>query len=201
MDQAAGPLAAQTIGAMLRIRGKWAEQVHGASGSTEGQAEHQDRRDNALRRGQAEQIGQRQEDDPYVKAWVAWKERYERERKEKSERLEKRKKLENSWNMVKLCGIMIKENYSNWKERRVTENERKEMEEMEKIERLEKQRMKKEKFQANMKKIGKEEIFLKRIEMKEIKENAWKWRGEEHPAMRNKPRGWKKEKKWRKMKK
>ena len=55
----------------------------------------------------------------------------------------------------------------------------KEMEEieLEKRERLEKQRMKKEKFQANMKKISKEEIFLKRIEMKEIKENAWKWRG------------------------
>ena len=69
-------------------------------------------------------------DDPYVKAWVAWKERYEMERKDKSERLEKRKKLENSWNMVKLCGIMIKKNYSKWKERMVTENERKELEEI-----------------------------------------------------------------------
>ena len=61
----------------------------------------------------------------------------------------------------------------------MTENERNELKEieLEKIERLERQRMKKEKFQADMKKISKEDIFLKRIEMKEIKENAWKWRG------------------------
>jgi hypothetical protein len=51
---------------------------------------------------------------------------------------------------------MIKENYSKWKERRVTENERRELKEieLEKIERLERQIMKKEKFQADMKKTS-----------------------------------------------
>ena len=97
------------------------------------QAEHQDIKVNEKGRdermqGQAEQLGKREEDDPYVMAWVAWKERDESGKKEKSERLERRKKPENSWNMVKLCGEIIKENYSSWKERKVTEKERKELE-------------------------------------------------------------------------
>ena len=51
-----------------------------------------------------------------------------------------------------------------------------------------------------MKKISKEEIFLKRIEMKEIRKMLGN--GEvQHPAMRNNPRGWKKERQMRKRKK
>ena len=59
------------------------EQMLRTSGSTEGRAEQSDREstEDALMKGQAEQLRQRDEDDPYVMAWVAWKERYEIERK------------------------------------------------------------------------------------------------------------------------
>jgi hypothetical protein len=37
--------------------------------------------------------------------------------------------------------------------------------------------MKKEEFQASLEKVSKEELFLKRIQLAERKENAWRWRG------------------------
>ena len=37
--------------------------------------------------------------------------------------------------------------------------------------------MKKERFQASLEKVSQEELFLKRIQLAEIKENAWRWRG------------------------
>ena len=57
--------------------------------------------------GKAEQ----KQDDPYFKAWVEWNERFEKERMEKAERLQKQERLEQGWNLVKLCGEMIRENY------------------------------------------------------------------------------------------
>ena len=127
-------------------------------------------------KGQAEQ----KQDDPYYKAWMEWKERFEKERKEKAERLERQEKLEQGWNLVKLCGEMIRENYDGWQEREINEIEKNELQglELEKKERLERQRRKKETFQEGRKLLSKEEMCLRRIELSIIKENAWKWRGE-----------------------
>jgi hypothetical protein len=108
-------------------------------------------------------------------AWGDWKERYEREKVDRSERLEKKGKLENSWNLVKVCGEIFRKNYSNWQESKLTEDERKECMEirMEKDSRLKRQSQKMAKYQEKVGKLSKEEVFLKRMEMKEIKENIW----------------------------
>ena len=129
--------------------------------------------------GQPEQMLQKAGQDPYIKAWEDWKERYEREKVDRSERLEKKEKLENSWNLVKVCGEIFRENYSNWQERKLTEDERKELMEirMEKDSRLKRQSQKMAKYQEKVGKLSKEEVFLKRMEMKEIKENIWVQRG------------------------
>ena len=139
---------------------------------------------------QAEQMAH---PDPYVKAWLEWKERYEKEGKEKAERLEKQKRLEKGWNLVKLCGEIIRENYDGWQEREITEMEKKELLDLklEKEARLERQKRKKEEFKEGRKVMSKEEMFLRKIELAEIKENAWKWRGstsshEEHARRQEK---------------
>jgi hypothetical protein len=131
--------------------------------------------------------------DPYVKAWLEWKERYEKEGKEKAERLEKQERLETGWNLVKLCGEIIRENYDGWQEREITEMEKKELLDLklEKEARLERQKRKKDEFKEGRKVMSKEEMFLRKIELAEIKENAWKWRGstsshEEHARRQEK---------------
>ena len=43
--------------------------------------------------------------------------------------------------------------------------------------RLERQRMRKEDFQKSMEKVSEDEKFLRRMEIAEIRENAWRWRG------------------------
>ena len=90
-----------------------------------------------------------------------------------------RKGWQKGWNLVKLCGEIIRENYDGWQEREITEMEKKELLDLklEKEARLERQRRKKEKFQEGRKVMSKEEMFLRKIELAEIKENAWKWRG------------------------
>ena len=77
-----------------------------------------------------------------------------------------------------MCREIIKENYSNWQERKVTEEESQKIKEMtlEREARLEKQKQKKEKFINIMETVSKEEVLQRRIQLAEIKENAWKWR-------------------------
>ena len=52
--------------------------------------------------------------------------------------------MEKSWNLVRVCRDLIKENNSNWQERKVTEEERQKIQEMrlEREARLEKQKQK-----------------------------------------------------------
>ena len=93
----------------------------------EQQAEHQD--NPGAETGQAEQPWQMERTDPYLKAWEEWKERHRKEGLERSNRLEKKEKLENSWNLVKICRDLIRENYSDWQERKISEDERTELQE------------------------------------------------------------------------
>ena len=70
--------------------------------------------------------------------------RHRKEGLEKARRMEKKEKLEKSWNLVRVCRDLIKENNSNWQERKVTEEERQKIQEMrlEREARLEKQKQK-----------------------------------------------------------
>ena len=87
---------------------------------------------------------QDQNEDPYTKAWKDWVERDRQRGLENAKRLEKQERLSESWELVKVCREIIKENYSNWQERKVTEEERQEIQEMtlEREARLEKQKQK-----------------------------------------------------------
>ena len=112
---------------------------------------------------------------------------------EKTKRLEKQERLERSWNLMKLCRETIRENYDGWQERKITEIEKRELLnlKLEKEAMLEKQKRKKEEFREGRKVLNKEEVFLRKIEMAEMKENAWKWRGanssqEEHSRRQGK---------------
>ena len=92
---------------------------------------------------------QRRLEDPYMKAWKEWVERDRLERMEKAERLEKKRKLSQSWELVREFRNIMKENYSDRQERRVTEDEKRNLQEIarEMQTRLEKQKTKKEKVQ------------------------------------------------------
>ena len=72
--------------------------------------------------------------------------------------MEKQEKIEKSWNLGRVCRDLIKENYSNWQERKVTEEERQEIQEMtlEREARLAKQKQKKENFRNSMETVSKE---------------------------------------------
>ena len=80
---------------------------------------------------------------------------------------------------MRLCRDTIRENCDGWQRRKMTELEKQELTEikLEKEARLEKQKRKKEEFAEGRKIISKEEAFLRRMEIAEMKENAWKWRG------------------------
>ena len=95
-----------------------------------------------------------------MKAWKEWIDRDSQERLEKARKLEKREKLTKSWELVKECRKILRENYSSWQER------------------LEKAKGKQEKFKISREMQSKEEAMRKRIILSEIKENAWKRREE-----------------------
>ena len=119
--------------------GQAEQKCNGGDSSDTNRAEQQ--RSEEKGTDQAEQMAH---PDPYVKAWLEWKERYEKEGKEKAERLEKQERLETGWNLVKLCGEIIRENYDGWQEREITEMEKKEILDLklEKVARLERQKRK-----------------------------------------------------------
>ena len=74
---------------------------------------------------------------------------------------------------------MIRVNYSEWQERKTTEDTRKKLKEipLEKEVRLERKNLKSEKFRKYSEMENKEEMYKRRILLAEIKENAWKRRG------------------------
>ena len=74
---------------------------------------------------------QRGMEDPYLKAWREWVERDGKERQERSRRMERQDKLSKSWEMVRVCRDIIKENYSDWQERKNTEEEKRKLKEIE----------------------------------------------------------------------
>ena len=96
----------------------------------------------------------------------------------KAKKLEKQEKLTKSWELVRECRKIIKENYSSWQERKTTEEENKKLQELEleKLSRLEK--VKQEKYRTSRELQNEEEAMRKRLILAEIKENAWKRRGE-----------------------
>ena len=112
---------------------------------------------------------------PYMKAWQEWQERYRLERLETTKRLEKQENLTKSWELVRVC----RENYSEWQERKTTEDTRKKLKEipLEKEARLERKNLKSEKFRKYSEMENKEEMYKRRILLAEIKENVWKRRG------------------------
>ena len=115
-----------------------------------------------------------------------------------NERKEKVKGLEATWALARMCKRIIKESESDWDDRR--EKIRKNLEEFEehvkRKERLDNVEQKKEvikkrhtqsrinvmlselsnKGAEEWKKIESEEEKLERLELKEIKENLWRWR-------------------------
>ena len=114
-----------------------------------------------------------------TKAWKDWVERDKQRGMENARRMEKQEKLSQSWEMVKMCREIIKENYSNWQERKVIEEERQEIHELTLARgaRLEKkQKQKKENFRNSMETVNKEVMFQRRIQLAETKENTWNWR-------------------------
>ena len=123
---------------------------------------------------------QKQNEDPYTKAWKDWVERDRKRGLENAKRLEKQEKLSRSWELVRVCREMIKENYSSWQERKITEEEKRKILdlEQEKLTRLETGRKRQEKFKTSQDIESKEEAMFKRLILAEIKENAWKRREE-----------------------
>ena len=126
-----------------------------------------------------EQLPRLDEDDPYMKAWKEWVERDSSERLERNRRLERKEKLENSWNLVKACREVIKENDSDWQERKITEEEKRKFQEIddERNRRLETVKNKKEKYKILKEFESKEEKLKRKLELADIKENVWKRRG------------------------
>ena len=59
-------------------------------------------------------------EDPYMKAWQEWLERDRLERLETNKRLKMQEELTKSWELVRVCREMIRENFSEWQERKVT---------------------------------------------------------------------------------
>jgi hypothetical protein len=119
-----------------------------------------------------------EEEDPYTKAWKDWVERDKQRGLEKARRMEKQEKLAKSWEMVKMCREIMKENYSNWQERKMTEEDQRKILdlELEKQERLEKGRKRQEKHRKPKDMESMEEALAKRLILAEIRENAWKRR-------------------------
>ena len=76
--------------------------------------------------------------------------------------------------MIRSCRDIIVENYSDWQERKITEEEKREIQHLEdeKQQRLETVRSKKEKFKISKEMETKEQILKRKLEIAEIKENA-----------------------------
>ena len=98
---------------------------------------------------------------------------------ESTKRLDRQEKLSKSWELVRTCRDIIKENYSSWQERKITQEQRVKLLEIEqeKLGRLEKAKEKQEKFKISQEFKSKDEAMRQRIILAEIKENAWKRRG------------------------
>ena len=121
-----------------------------------------------------------QNEDPYTKAWKDWVERDRKRGLENAKRLEKQEKLSESWELVRVCREMLKENYSSWQERRITEEDKTKILdlEQEKLKRLETGTKKQEKHKISQDIESKEEAMSKGLILAEIKENVWKMREE-----------------------
>ena len=121
-----------------------------------------------------------QNEDPYTKAWKDWVERDRKRGLENAKRLEKKEKLSKSWELVRVCRELLKENYSSWQERRITEEDKRKILdlEQEKLIRLETGRKKQENYKISQDIESKEEAMSKRLILAEIKENVWKRREE-----------------------
>ena len=117
------------------------------------------------------QNSQEMPEDPYVKTWKEWVARDSQGRMEKAKKLEKQENLTKSWELVRECRKIIKENYSSWQERKTTEEENKKLQEieLEKLERLEKAKGKQEKIKISTEMQSKEEAMRKCLEKKRRK--------------------------------
>ena len=118
------------------------------------------------------------QEDPYQKAWKDWVERDQERRLETTKRMDKKNRLSQSWELVRVCRELIREKYSSWRERRVTEEERALIMEIEqaKLKRLENCKERQERYRNPQEIESKEEALRKRLILAEIMENAWKRR-------------------------
>ena len=82
---------------------------------------------------------------------------------------------------------MLKDNYSSWQERRITEEDKRKILdlEQEKLIRLETGRKKQENYKISQDIESKEEAMSKRLILAEIKENFGKGGKKANPAMKN----------------
>ena len=82
--------------------------------------------------------------------------------------------------MVRACRDIIVESCLDWQERTISEEEKIKIQNLddERKQRLETGRNKKERFKILEEMETKEQILKRKLEIAEIKENAWKWRSE-----------------------
>ena len=117
----------------------------------------------------------------------------EEERREREERIEKSEKMKAGWNLAKLCSEYIKENSNSW---RGEEQERKKKKQKERereaqkdkaleMQKATKSRLTQKKITDILRKVPymeqskvlEDDQKQRRFQMKEMKENLWKWRG------------------------
>ena len=113
-----------------------------------------------------------------MRAWLKWLERDKMKKQARKERLEKQEEISRRWKLPKEGQKIVKENHSNWQDRKRTEEENKmilEIEE-ERIARLEKAKSKEEKYKIKKELETKEKMVQRKLILAEIKENSWKRR-------------------------
>ena len=159
-------------------------------------------------RKQEEMLARTLENEGRRSEWIDWDERFagyrkelEKEENETTERVERAAMKTASWELMRLCRNFVKENGTLWKD---GEEERKR--EKDKRERLSKVAIKKDDRRSKMlqKKLTEtwlhlpekereryrgEEERRKRFELKEIKENLWRWRSREGKKGEKKGKG------------
>ena len=110
-------------------------------------------------------------EDQYLKAWKEWVERERLEKIEHTERLEKQEKLSRRWDMIRSCRDIIVENYSDWQERKISEEEKREIQDLEDVKqkRLENGRNKKVKFKILEEMETKEQNLKRKLEIAELR--------------------------------
>ena len=133
-----------------------------------------------------------------LEEWIIWEDKLEKynkdlenEAKEREKRIERATKQHLSWELSRLCAKFLKENAKFWKERedRVKE-ERKRDERLETARRKKEENREKEKQKKLMRtwlrlpqkekeKYREKEEREKRMELKEMKENLWRWKARE----------------------